>query len=202
MVLDRDKPRMLKTIGSAQIEQEIKAWGSAAQELGVWLLLGSGSIDAGDGKVWNRSFVFDPGGNAKLMDFGIARATRREEESRGFAGTLGYASPEVMQGGEGGPASDVFSFGVMLQELLTGRRPWSGSEPKVLVDRVLNEPPAPLTMAQETASSAPAGRRVAPAVAIGSQLVTILARCLARDPADRFPDARALCEALDAVSDA
>jgi predicted amidohydrolase len=62
MVLDRDKPRMLATIGSAQIEQELKAWGSAAQELGVWLLLGSGSIDAGNGKVWNRSFVFDPSG--------------------------------------------------------------------------------------------------------------------------------------------
>lgn len=62
MVLDRDKARMLKTIGSAQIESEIKAWGAAAQELGVWLLLGSGSIDAGDGKVWNRSFMFDPSG--------------------------------------------------------------------------------------------------------------------------------------------
>ncbi|OQW62040.1 MAG: amidohydrolase [Proteobacteria bacterium HN_bin10] len=62
MVLDRDKPRMLKTIQSAQIESEIKAWGAAAQELGVWLLLGSGSIDAGAGKVWNRSFVFDPSG--------------------------------------------------------------------------------------------------------------------------------------------
>ncbi|MEZ5958018.1 MAG: carbon-nitrogen hydrolase family protein [Hyphomonadaceae bacterium] len=62
MVLDRDKPRMLKTIGSAQIESELKAWGAAAQELGVWLLLGSGSIDAGNGKVWNRSFVFDPSG--------------------------------------------------------------------------------------------------------------------------------------------
>ena len=58
MVLDRDKERMLKTISSAQIESEIKAWGAAAQELGVWLLLGSGSVDAGNGKVFNRSFVF------------------------------------------------------------------------------------------------------------------------------------------------
>lgn len=62
MVLDRDKARMLKTIQSAQIESEIKAWGAIAQELGVWLLLGSGSVDAGNGKVWNRSFVFDPNG--------------------------------------------------------------------------------------------------------------------------------------------
>lgn len=62
MVLDRDKARMLNTIGSAQIESEIKAWGAAAAELGVWLLLGSGSVEAGDGKVFNRSFVFSPSG--------------------------------------------------------------------------------------------------------------------------------------------
>lgn len=62
MVLDRDKTRMLQTITSAQIDAEIKAWGSIAQELGVWLLLGSASIDTGDGKAFNRSFVFEPSG--------------------------------------------------------------------------------------------------------------------------------------------
>jgi predicted amidohydrolase len=62
MVLDRDKARMLKTVGSVQIDQEIKAWGAAAQELGVWLLLGSGSVDAGNDKVFNRSFLYDPSG--------------------------------------------------------------------------------------------------------------------------------------------
>jgi predicted amidohydrolase len=62
MVLDRDKPRMLATINSAQIDSEIKAWGGAAQELGVWLLLGSGSTPAPSGKVYNRSFLFSPEG--------------------------------------------------------------------------------------------------------------------------------------------
>lgn len=62
MVLDRDKERMLKTIGSAQIEIEVKAWGAAASELGVWLLLGSGSVPAASGKVYNRSFLFSPDG--------------------------------------------------------------------------------------------------------------------------------------------
>ena len=62
MVLDRDKQRMLTTVASAQIDAEIKAWGAAAAELGVWLLLGSGSVDAGDGKVFNRSFLFNPSG--------------------------------------------------------------------------------------------------------------------------------------------
>lgn len=62
MVLDRDKARMLATVTSAQIDAEIKAWGRAAQELGVWLLLGSGSVPANDGKVFNRSFMFSPDG--------------------------------------------------------------------------------------------------------------------------------------------
>jgi predicted amidohydrolase len=62
MVLDRDKERMLKTISSAEIEREIKAWGAAASELGVWLLLGSGSVGAPTGKVFNRSFLFSPDG--------------------------------------------------------------------------------------------------------------------------------------------
>jgi predicted amidohydrolase len=62
MVLDRDKERMLKTISSAQIESEVKAWGAAAAELGVWLLLGSGSAPAPSGKVYNRSFLFSPDG--------------------------------------------------------------------------------------------------------------------------------------------
>lgn len=66
MVLDRDKARMLATVGSVQIDQEINAWGAAAQELGVWLLLGSGSVDAGNGKVFNRSFLYDPSGKVAV----------------------------------------------------------------------------------------------------------------------------------------
>ena len=62
MVLDRDKARMLATVSSAQIDSEVKAWGRAAQELGVWLLLGSGSVPAENGKVYNRSFLFNPDG--------------------------------------------------------------------------------------------------------------------------------------------
>ncbi|MGD9965328.1 MAG: carbon-nitrogen hydrolase family protein [Hyphomonadaceae bacterium] len=93
MVLDRDRARMLKTIGSAQVESEIKAWGAAAAELGVWLLLGSGSVDAGNGKVFNRSFVFDPGG----------KVAARYDKINLFDVTLG--------GGETYRESDTFEGG-------------------------------------------------------------------------------------------
>jgi serine/threonine-protein kinase len=138
-----------------------------------------------------ENVVFEPGGSAKLMDFGIARATRREVPDEFFSGTLGYAAPEVMEGRDSGVASDVFSFGVMLQELLTGRRPWSGADPKELVYRILNDPPAPLA----TASAAPGARGVYASPA----LARIVARCLARDPAERFANASALLAALDSA---
>lgn len=62
MVLDRNKERMLATVATSQTASEIKAWGAAAKELGVWLLLGSGSVAVGNGKVFNRSFLFDDAG--------------------------------------------------------------------------------------------------------------------------------------------
>jgi serine/threonine-protein kinase len=131
-----------------------------------------------------ENVVFEPGGSAKLMDFGLARLARREAGSRGFSGTLGYAAPEVMRGTQGGAASDVFAFGVMLQELLTGQRPWSGSDPKELVHRILNDPPAPIPLGPTPEASA---------------LIALVSRCLSIDPAGRYADGRALCAALDEV---
>ncbi|MEZ5996256.1 MAG: carbon-nitrogen hydrolase family protein [Hyphomonadaceae bacterium] len=64
-VLDRNKERMLAGVSDESHDPEIGAWGRIAQELGVWLLLGSGSIAAGNGKVFNRSFLYDPSGKVR-----------------------------------------------------------------------------------------------------------------------------------------
>ena len=134
-----------------------------------------------------ENVVFEPGGNAKLMDFGLARVGRREAASRSFSGTLGYAAPEVMRGAEGGAASDVFAFGVMLQELLTGQRPWSGSDPRELVHRIMTEPPAPIPPGLVASADAPA-------------VIALVSRCLSVEPTGRYADGRALRVALDQVS--
>ena len=131
-----------------------------------------------------ENVVFEPAGSAKLMDFGIARAARREGGEGGFAGTPGYAAPEVMHGREAGPAADVFSFGVLLHELLTGRRPWVASDAFALLYCMENEVPETL-----------AGR----AVALPEALRDVLRRCLAPDPPARFADAKALRAALESV---
>jgi predicted amidohydrolase len=60
--LDRNRDRMLAAAGPEQGDPELAAWGRIAQELGVWLLLGSAPIATGAGKVFNRSFFYDPDG--------------------------------------------------------------------------------------------------------------------------------------------
>lgn len=92
--MDRDRPRMLAAVGPEQGDPELLAWGRAAQELGVWLLLGSGAIAAGDNKVFNRSFLFDD--NGKIV--------ARYDKINLFDVTLGggetYRESETVRGGE------------------------------------------------------------------------------------------------------
>lgn len=91
--LDRDRERMLAAVGPEEGDAELKAWGRAAQELGVWLLLGSGAIAAGTGKVFNRSFVFNPDG----------KVAARYDKINLFDVTLGggenYRESETVEGG-------------------------------------------------------------------------------------------------------
>ena len=116
---------------------------------------------------------------AKLLDFGLARTqgpvlSGDEEtvsanltESGVLAGTLAYMSPEQAQGHPVDARSDVFSFGAVLYELVSGRRAFARDTPFATLSAVVNEPPLPL----ETST------------ALGS----IVNRCLAKQPGDRFP---------------
>jgi serine/threonine-protein kinase len=122
-------------------------------------------------------------GDVKVTDFGIARAV--SEASMTVTGTtLGsvhYFSPEQARGDEVTGASDVYALGIVLFEMLTGRRPFEGDSAAAVALKRLNEdPPTPSQL----------GRPVAPG------LEPIVMRALAREPADRFPDAGAFAEAL------
>jgi len=91
--LDRDRARMLGAVGPEEGDAELKAWGRAAQELGVWLLLGSGAMATGDGKVFNRSFMFNPDG----------KIVARYDKINLFDVTLGggedYRESDTVEGG-------------------------------------------------------------------------------------------------------
>lgn len=91
--LDRDRQRMLTAVGPEEGDSELKAWARIAQELGVWLLMGSGAIANGAGKVFNRSFLFNPDG----------KIVARYDKINLFDVTLGggetYRESETVEGG-------------------------------------------------------------------------------------------------------
>jgi eukaryotic-like serine/threonine-protein kinase len=121
-------------------------------------------------------------GDVKVTDFGIARAVA--EASMTVTGTtLGsvhYFSPEQARGDEVTGTSDVYALGIVLYEMLTGRRPFEGdSAAGVALKRLSEDPPPPSTYRP-----------------VPSGLSAIVMRALQREPVDRFPDAGSFAEAL------
>jgi serine/threonine protein kinase len=112
-------------------------------------------------------------GQAKVMDFGLAKLKGAMKLTRtsSTVGTLGYMAPEQIQGAEADQRSDIFSFGVLLFEMLAGRLPFRGEHEAAMMYSILNEEPQSI-------------EHFVPDV---SPLVTnLIQRCLEKDPADRY----------------
>ncbi|MBL9019543.1 MAG: protein kinase, partial [Myxococcales bacterium] len=123
-------------------------------------------------------------GRIVITDFGIAHAStspiRTGEE---LVGTPAYMAPEQLESGaEIGPRADIYAFGAILFELLTGRRPFVGEGFQVALARLHQAPPDP--------------RSLRP---VPDALAELALRCLARAPADRFADGESLAAALAAL---
>lgn len=83
-------------------------------------------------------------GQAKVMDFGLAklRGSLKLTRSSSTVGTLAYMAPEQIQGGEVDSRSDLFAFGVLLFEMLTGKTPFRGEHEAAMMYSILNENPS------------------------------------------------------------
>jgi serine/threonine-protein kinase len=93
-----------------------------------------------------------PKGRVKVLDFGLARmlkpvsdeaTTEALTEAHGIAGTLPYMSPEELRGERGDHRSDLYSLGVVLYEMATGRRPFEEKISTALANAIINRPPEP-----------------------------------------------------------
>lgn len=142
------------------------------------------------------------GGPLKILDFGLAKqsAASSGDQSRaptqdaqsftseGVAiGSVGYMSPEQVVGNPADARSDLFAFGVVFYEMLSGRRPFErGSAFETLSATLKEDPP----------------RLASPSGAISSALKRLVTQCLEKDPARRFQGAKDLVLALQVVRDA
>ncbi len=121
-----------------------------------------------------------PDGRVKLLDFGLARRLDAQAltEEGTAVGTAAYMAPEQLQGQRTGTAADLWALGVVLYEMLAGRKPFGG-ERAGMVHSILYEEPPPLREA----------RPDAPPV-----LEAVVSHCLVKKPGDRWPAADVLSE--------
>ncbi len=129
-------------------------------------------------------------GRVKVMDFGIARAVSDSSstvaETTAIVGTAAYFSPEQAKGESVDARADLYSTGVVLYELLTGRPPFRGETPVAVAYQHVSEAPVPPSEVVET---------------IPRALDAIVLRALAKDPFQRPQDAAGFREALDETAD-
>ncbi|MCX6143686.1 MAG: protein kinase [Ignavibacteriales bacterium] len=109
----------------------------------------------------------------KVMDFGLAKlkGSLKLTKTSSTVGTLAYMAPEQIEGGEVDARSDIFSFGVVLYEMLTGHLPFRGEHEAAMVYSIVNEEPEPIEKYRTDLSPV---------------LVNLIQRALEKNPGDRY----------------
>jgi eukaryotic-like serine/threonine-protein kinase len=129
-----------------------------------------------------HNVIVDDEDRVKVTDFGIARAGASDMTQTGsIMGTAQYLSPEQAQGHAVSAQSDIYSIGIILYEMLTGRVPFEGESAVTIALKQVSEQPVPPSQLNPAVSPA---------------LEAVIMRALAKDPAQRFPDADAFIAAL------
>src|ERR1700693_490621 len=138
-------------------------------------------------------------GRLKILDFGLAKLTHVEEGSQAtnlptaaagtepgvVLGTLGYMSPEQVRGRSADARSDIFSFGAILYEMLSGQRAFRGDSAADTMSAILKEDPPDLSVTNQS---------------ISPGLERIVRHCLEKNPEQRFHSAHDLAFDLEALS--
>lgn len=143
------------------------------------------------------NLVLTDSGRVKVLDFGLARqqvlpgesdstwtrAPGQAASDEGLVGTIAYMSPEQALGQEVDGRADVFSLGVVFYELLAGRSPFLGANAAQTLGAILQQDPFPLVARFQDARL--------------PQLEAMLRRMLAKDPRERYPGMREVCDDIE-----
>jgi serine/threonine-protein kinase len=123
--------------------------------------------------VKSENIMLSSEGRIKVMDFGLAKlkGSLKLTKTSSTVGTLSYMAPEQLRGDEADTRSDIFSFGVVLFEMLTGRFPFRGEHEAAIMYSIVNEEPE-------------SALKYVPA--LSQELDRIIHRTLEKDPADRY----------------
>ncbi len=139
-------------------------------------------------------------GRLKILDFGLAKLTHVEDASSGrenlptatagtepgvVLGTMGYMAPEQVRGKPADARSDIFAFGAILYEMLSGKRAFQGDSAADTMSAILREDPPDLSVTNQN---------------ISPGLERVLRHCLEKNPEQRFQSARDLAFDLEALS--
>ena len=125
-----------------------------------------------------------------MADFGLARTlfndTIVDVESRQLEGTAPYMSPAVAAGDAEDTRCDIYSFGALLYEMLTGHPPYKGRGTKEILDQIIAGPPKPITSLNPDADRG---------------LVAVAEGCMARELRDRYADMRDVLKDLQRIKE-
>ena len=181
LVDGEDLATILRRSGALPPRQSARIGAGVAQALAAAHARGLVHRDIKPGNV-----LIGADGRVKVADFGIARAVAEAQVTLPGTtlGSVHYFSPEQARGEQATAASDIYSLGIVLYEMLTGVRPWEGdSAASVALARLSGPIPDPAT--------------VRPSVP--PDLASITRKALALDPNDRWPSAAAMADALEAT---
>jgi len=134
-----------------------------------------------------HNILIDKAGNAYISDFGLARSVEDGAAMMTHAGELVgtplYMSPEQVEGKQADARSDIYAFGLVFYQMLTGKVPFAASSSlKAMYERLKSDPPSPKELNPD----------------LPNHLVRVVLRCLERDPTRRYQNAQEILIDLDA----